>query len=114
VSARAVLREDDRVARGRGQRVRRQPQRTCVGCRQPAVKRELLRVVRTPDGDVRVDPTGKAAGRGAYLCRRMSCWLAAKESGALSRALKTDVRPEQIEMIEEYLSQWSDACEPDE
>src|ERR671916_796064 len=46
------------------------PERTCVACRSPRPKRELVRVVRAPDGTVTVDDTGKKSGRGAYLCRR--------------------------------------------
>ena len=54
-------------------RVKRMPQRTCVGCHQVLAKRALVRLVCGPDG-VRVDPTGKANGRGAYLHNQRSCW----------------------------------------
>jgi predicted RNA-binding protein YlxR (DUF448 family) len=50
------------------------PLRTCISCRETKPKRELLRIVRTPDGHVMVDPTGKKSGRGAYLCAKLSCW----------------------------------------
>ena len=50
------------------------PLRTCVSCRETRPKRELLRIVRTPDGHVMIDATGKKSGRGAYLCARLSCW----------------------------------------
>jgi predicted RNA-binding protein YlxR (DUF448 family) len=50
------------------------PQRTCVACRQVRSKRDLVRVVRAPDGKVYVDETGKANGRGVYLCRDRACW----------------------------------------
>jgi uncharacterized protein len=50
------------------------PLRSCVSCRETKPKRELLRVVRTPDGHVLIDATGKKSGRGAYLCARLSCW----------------------------------------
>ncbi len=69
-------------------RAKRAPQRTCVGCRQVLTKRTLARLVRAPDG-VRVDPTGKASGRGAYLHNRRSCWEQALRGGALERALRT-------------------------
>src|SRR5260221_5601756 len=55
-------------------RPRHVPLRTCISCRQNKPKRELLRVVRTPDGHIQVDATGKKSGRGAYLCARLSCW----------------------------------------
>jgi uncharacterized protein len=50
------------------------PLRTCIVCHETRPKRELLRVVRTPDGHVALDATGKKSGRGAYLCARLSCW----------------------------------------
>ena len=65
------------------------PQRTCVGCRLVLPKRTLIRVVRTTSG-VQVDPTGKAAGRGAYLHNKRSCWERGLQ-GALAHALKTEL-----------------------
>ncbi len=50
------------------------PLRTCIACKATKPKRELLRVVRTPDGHIMLDATGKKSGRGAYLCARLSCW----------------------------------------
>ena len=67
---------------------KRKPQRTCVGCRQIAVKRELIRVVRTSDGRVEIDTSGKQAGRGAYLCANRTCWQRALDQKQLNRALK--------------------------
>jgi len=64
------------------------PQRTCVGCRTVKAKREMLRVVRTLAGTVEIDPTGKLAGRGAYLCRQASCWEQALKRRSLDHALK--------------------------
>ena len=65
----------------RAPRPRHVPQRTCVACKQVRPKRELLRIVRTPQGHVELDPTGKKAGRGTYLCARRSCWdLALKKN----------------------------------
>jgi len=63
------------------------PQRTCVGCGQVQGKREMVRVVRTPQGQVEVDPTGKRNGRGAYVHQIRSCWEAAL-AGRLAHALK--------------------------
>ncbi len=70
-------------------RVKHVPQRTCVGCRTVLPKRELIRLVRTPDG-VMVDPTGKLAGRGVYLHNRRSCWERGL-AGAVARGLKVDL-----------------------
>jgi hypothetical protein len=67
------------------------PTRTCVACRTPRQKRELLRVVRTPGGAIVLDPTGRAAGRGAYVCTDAACQAAAITRGALRRALAVPI-----------------------
>ena len=66
-----------------------EPQRTCVGCRAKASKGELVRVVREPSGVIRVDATGKAEGRGAYLHPRAECASRAMRGQALGHALRT-------------------------
>ncbi len=68
-------------------RVRHVPQRQCVACRQMRPKRELVRVVRTPAGEVRVDSTGKASGRGAYVCPNEACVATALRDRRLEHAL---------------------------
>src|SRR2546426_9845703 len=55
-------------------RLKHIPLRTCISCHANKPKRELLRIVRTPDGHVVIDAMGKKSGRGAYLCARLSCW----------------------------------------
>lgn len=77
------------MAAKRAQPVRHTPVRTCVGCREVLPKRALIRIVRSGEG-VRVDSTGRAAGRGAYLHDRRSCWEAGLHS-ALARALRTEL-----------------------
>ena len=74
-----------------GPPVRRHPTRTCVACRTARQKRELVRVVRAPSGEVAVDPTGRAPGRGAYVCDDPACQQNAITRGALRRALDTHV-----------------------
>ena len=63
----------------------------CVACRQMRPKKELARVVRSPEGEVRVDETGRANGRGAYLCRELACLERAVKIKALDRALETKI-----------------------
>jgi hypothetical protein len=70
------------------QQPRRVPTRTCVVCRTKDPKRSLIRLVRAADG-VKIDPTGKANGRGAYLCEREGCWERAIVSDVLDHALRT-------------------------
>ncbi len=69
------------------------PQRTCVVCRRTFPKRELNRIIRTPEGNVLYDPTGKAQGRGAYLCNDLACWEKAISGNFLDRALRTKLTP---------------------
>ena len=71
------------------------PERRCVGCTGTFEKRELIRVVRSPDGSISIDFTGKKSGRGAYICKSESC-----KSGALSRALECEISPEIYDDLE--------------
>ena len=72
-------------------RVKHVPQRTCVGCREVNAKRQLVRLVRSATGQVEVDPSGKAAGRGAYLHDRRVCWAHALERRTLDQALRLTI-----------------------
>jgi uncharacterized protein len=79
---------------------RRVPQRTCVGCRTAHGKRGLIRVVRTPEGEVVVDPTGKRNGRGAYVHASRECLELALRRGGLERGLKVTLAPETRRALE--------------
>jgi len=78
------------------------PQRTCVGCRTASAKREFVRVVRTPEGGVEVDPSGKRAGRGAYVCAQRSCWEEAIKKDRLARALRTTISAPDRDALRRY------------
>jgi predicted RNA-binding protein YlxR (DUF448 family) len=75
-------------------RPRKIPLRKCVACHEMMPKKELIRVVRTPEGATLIDLTGKKSGRGAYLCGKVECFRLAKKSKALDRALKQTVDAE--------------------
>ncbi|KPL79442.1 hypothetical protein ADN00_02705 [Ornatilinea apprima] len=96
----------------KGKRVRHIPQRTCVGCRQINDKRELVRVVRTPEG-VQIDRTGKLAGRGAYLHALRSCWIKGLK-GALANALKTQLSSQDQALLESFLAELPEESELEE
>ena len=81
------------------------PQRSCVSCRAQGAKRELLRIVRTPEGDVAYDPTQRAPGRGAYVCRDRGCLEDAMRSGALSRALKAAVDARVLQAVADAIDE---------
>jgi predicted RNA-binding protein YlxR (DUF448 family) len=83
-------------------RTRHVPQRTCVACRGTEAKRGLVRVVRTPDGHVERDPTGKKNGRGAYVHETVECWEQALRKDRLARALKVTVPPDDIEALKTH------------
>ena len=71
------------------------PMRQCVGCREMKPKKELIRVVRSPEGAISLDFRGKAPGRGAYLCPDAACLKRAVKSKALNRAFETEI-PQEI------------------
>lgn len=82
-------------------RPRKVPLRKCVACQEMMPKKELIRVVKTPQDEVLIDLTGKKAGRGAYLCGKLSCFKLAHKSKALDRALKHQVHPEIYSQLEQ-------------
>ena len=75
------------------------PMRMCSGCRESKPKSELIRVVRTPEGNIIVDKTGKVSGRGAYLCKNEECFKKSVKSKALSRALEVNISDDVFEAI---------------
>ena len=83
---------------------RRVPSRSCVVCRTVRPKRELLRVVRTPDGRIEIDEGGRQAGRGAYLCREGECRATALKRGALGKALASPIPAELRSVLAEGLT----------
>jgi predicted RNA-binding protein YlxR (DUF448 family) len=83
-------------------RPRRFPERTCVACRTRGPKRGLIRLVRTPEGQVEVDPTGRQPGRGAYLCAARACWESALKRKALNRALRMVLTAGDVARLREY------------
>jgi predicted RNA-binding protein YlxR (DUF448 family) len=87
--------------------------RTCIACRQSRGKRELVRVVRTPTAGIQVDLTGKAAGRGAYLCRVQTCWEQALSSHKLSAALKTTIGVAEMAALREFAATLPEAVATD-
>ena len=80
------------------------PARMCTACREMKPKIELIRIVRTPEGDIKLDPTGKLNGRGAYICKSAECLKRARKTGALSRAFGTEIPEEVFDELERKLS----------
>ena len=74
---------------------KKKPMRQCLGCREQKAKKDLIRVVRSPEGEISLDFRGKASGRGAYVCPNPACLKKAIRAKALERALQTAI-PEEI------------------
>lgn len=81
--------------------VKKPPMRHCLGCGAELPKNELIRVVRSPEGVISIDTTGKSAGRGAYICKKASCLQKARKSGRLGRALDSAISDEIYETLRE-------------
>ena len=79
------------------------PMRQCLGCREMKPKRELIRVVRAPDGAISLDFKGKASGRGAYICPNASCLKKAIRGKALEKAFSSQIPPEVYEELERQM-----------
>lgn len=71
------------------------PMRQCLGCGEPKEKRDLIRVVRSPEGELSIDLTGKKSGRGAYICRDVECFRKAKKARRLEKSFEMAI-PENI------------------
>ena len=81
------------------------PMRQCVGCREMKAKRELIRVVKSPEGAVSLDFKGKLPGRGAYVCPQKECLARARKSKALERAFELQLPSEVYEALEEQMKE---------
>lgn len=84
--------------------IRKIPQRRCLGCMQSKDKRELIRVVRSPEGEISLDRTGKKPGRGAYICPDAACLRLAKKGKKLERAFECEISDEIYSRLESEIS----------
>lgn len=88
-------------------KTQKQPLRKCTGCNEMKPKKELIKVVKTPQGEIQLDPTGKMPGRGAYICKSRDCMQAAKKQRRLERSLSCKIPEEVYSQIEKEL----ESCE---
>lgn len=79
------------------------PLRMCTGCGEMKVKKEMIRVLKTPEGEITIDATGKKNGRGAYICNNPDCLKKAVKSKGLERSLKVEIPPELLESLTKEL-----------
>ena len=92
------------AGRKKGPRPKHIPQRMCIICRDHDAKRGLHRIVRSPEGTVALDPTGRRNGRGAYICHKTACWEKALSSGALARALNIEIDTETLDALRQHVA----------
>ncbi len=81
------------------------PMRKCTGCNEMKPKKELIRIVRSPEGEISLDTTGKKPGRGAYICRDKQCLAKAKKAGRLEKAFSCSIPAEIYDNLEVELEQ---------
>lgn len=83
--------------------VKKIPQRMCLGCQERKNKKELIRIVRTPEGEIEIDMTGKKNGRGAYICPDINCLEAVIKSKRLEKSLEVEISEEVYQKLREQL-----------
>lgn len=93
------------MKREKNMKMRKIPLRKCIGCGEQKDKRDLLRIVRTKEGEVFFDPTGKHNGRGAYLCRDSACLEKAFKQKSLQRSFKSALSPEVMDELRQSLEE---------
>lgn len=76
------------------------PLRKCLGCEENKIKKELIRIVKTPDNEILIDSTGKINGRGAYICNNKECFKKAVKANRFSRSLEVEIPKEKLEELE--------------
>lgn len=87
-----------------GQKVRKVPMRQCLGCNEHKPKKELIRVVRTPEGETVIDLVGKKSGRGAYICPKKTCFAKARKSRRIENILECKISEELYDEMEQAVS----------
>ncbi|NMA02637.1 MAG: YlxR family protein [Clostridia bacterium] len=82
--------------------VKKIPQRMCIGCQNMFNKRDLIRIVKDPEGEIFIDPTGKKSGRGAYICSNIECLQKTIKSKRLEKAFKIKIPDQVYESLQEH------------
>lgn len=86
-------------------KVRKIPERRCLGCNTSYPKSELIRVVRTPEGEIELDLTGRKNGRGAYICKKAECFRSARKKNRFSVNLNVEIPAEILDGIERQIAE---------
>ena len=94
---------------GKPVKPRKIPMRQCLGCNEHKPKAELIRIVRSPEGEISLDLTGKKSGRGAYICRDIKCLKKVRKSGRVAHNLACEISPEVYDKMEAELTAGDEA-----
>ena len=87
------------------QKIKKVPERKCMGCNEKRPKKELIRVVRTPEGEILLDDKGKVSGRGVYICPKMDCFIKSKKAKRFERSLEVEIPEEVYKSLENKLTE---------
>lgn len=87
-------------------KVKKTPERRCLGCNTSYPKSELIRVVRTPEGSIELDGTGRKNGRGAYICKSADCFRKARKKNRISQNLGVEIPTEILDRVEEQIAEY--------
>ena len=87
------------------QKMKKVPERKCMGCNEKKPKKELIRIVRTPDGEILLDDKGKISGRGVYICPSAECFAKSKKAKRFERSLEVEIPEEVYEALEKKLAE---------
>ena len=83
--------------------IRKVPERMCIGCQSQHLKKEMIRIVRSPEGEFSVDPTGKKSGRGAYICHNEACFAKAVKEHRFEKSFKSSIDEKVYELLRTQL-----------
>ena len=87
------------------QKIKKIPMRQCLGCNEHRPKKEMIRVVRSPEGEISIDLVGKKSGRGAYICPERSCFVKARKSKRIENILECKISEEIYDEMEKSISE---------
>ena len=93
------------------QKIKKVPERKCMGCNEKRPKKELIRIVRTPEGEILLDDKGKISGRGVYICPKKDCFVKSRKAKRFERSLEVEIPEVVYDALENKLSEIEEVSE---
>ena len=93
------------------QKIKKVPERKCMGCNEKRPKKELIRIVRTPEGEILLDDKGKISGRGVYICPKKDCFVKSRKAKRFERSLEVEITEDVYDALENKLSEIEESTE---